>query len=318
MKIIEDKIKDICNRYNLSYDYILNCYNEEHRSYHNINHIYKMLKTAINSNILNYDDLLLAILYHDIVYNPKNNNNNELQSAEIYKQQIGDKFNTNVYNAILGTSENYTGFHGRLVHQIRKLDRSILRTNDFDEFIAYEKGIFKEYQYLDYNVYKTNRIDFLTKNNVDEKYINYVKYFQPKIGIYAGSFNPFHIGHYNILEKAENIFDKVIIAKGINITKINSKIYELPYKISNRQIIEYDGLLTDLIDSFGNDITLIRGLRNATDLQYEQTQYRFMKDLKPDLKMVNIFCDVEYEHISSSSIKVLENYGRDVNKYLLL
>ena len=64
------------------------------------------------------------------------------------------------------------------------------------------------------------------------------------------------------------------------------------------------------------DVTLIRGLRNSTDLQYELTQYRFLQELKPDIKVVSIFCDKEYEHISSSAIRNLSKYGKG-DEYLL-
>ena len=136
------------------------------------------------------------------------------------------------------------------------------------------------------------------------------------IGIYPGSFNPFHLGHYDILLKAEAIFDRVIIARGINPEK-GKPTYELPKKLEDRPIMEYTGLLTDLIKSLEYDVTVIRGLRNATDLQYEITQYRFLEELMPNIKMVSIFCDKKYEHISSSAIKMLAVYGKGED-YLLV
>lgn len=136
------------------------------------------------------------------------------------------------------------------------------------------------------------------------------------IGIYAGSFNPFHVGHYNILQKAEKIFDKVIIARGKNNSK-NIPFIELPQEIlSSRRVEYYDGLLTDFLDSLGYDVTLIRGLRNSTDLHYELNQYRFLQDLKPDIKVISIFCDKEFEHISSTAIRELAIFNKE-KKYLI-
>jgi pantetheine-phosphate adenylyltransferase len=139
-----------------------------------------------------------------------------------------------------------------------------------------------------------------------------------RVGVYPGSFNPWHKGHLNILEKAEKIFDKVILARGINPEKKNV-IMSLPNSIANRTWMNYDGLLTDFIKTLPFDnITVIRGLRNSVDLQYELNQYRYLQDLMPDIQLISIFCDKEYEHISSSGIRLLTQYGEDkIKKYLV-
>lgn len=142
------------------------------------------------------------------------------------------------------------------------------------------------------------------------------------IAIYPGSFNPFHKGHYDILIKAKKIFNEVIIARGINPEKPKSE-YEIPKIISNEfNVIEYSGLLTDWVKDYtkltSGNITVIRGLRNSTDLQYEMKQYRYLQDLMPEIQVVSIFCDKEYEHISSSDIRILSKYGQDkIKKYII-
>ncbi len=137
-----------------------------------------------------------------------------------------------------------------------------------------------------------------------------------KIAIYPGSFNPFHKGHYNILLKAEAIFDKVIIARGVNPEKAKAS-YPLPKALDNRTVISYDGLLTDFMKTLPDkDITVIRGLRNSTDLQYEITQYRFLQEFMPDIRLISIFCDKEFEHISSSAIRYLSAFDKGQN-YLM-
>jgi pantetheine-phosphate adenylyltransferase len=143
------------------------------------------------------------------------------------------------------------------------------------------------------------------------------------IGIYPGSFNPFHKGHYNILLKAEKIFDKVIIARGINTEKPPSE-WKIPRIVSDRaDVILYDGLLTDCVEDVikqnkGVKVTVIRGLRNSVDLQYEMNQYRYFQDLMPNMQMVSIFCDKEFEHISSSGIRTLQPFGYDKYKNYLI
>lgn len=181
-----------------------------------------------------------------------------------------------------------------------------------------ERKIFSHYQHYDFAEYKKARLQHLKNINADKKLntlIDYVSSYVPRVAVFAGSFSPFHKGHYNILQKAEKIFDKVIIAFGKNPDK-QSHEWAKPKTIKNRQICEYNGLLTDFINSLKYDVTVVRGLRNSTDFQYEQNQYRYIQELKPDIKIVNIFCDKEFEHISSSGIRTLEQFKKH-RQYLL-
>lgn len=181
--------------------------------------------------------------------------------------------------------------------------------------IANEEIQFKLHQFLRLNDYVALRLKFLKQLSNTETSIAFLEQFSPKIALFAGSFNPFHKGHYNVLQKAEKIFDKVIIAFGQNPDK-SERDWAIPNSIKNRQLEYYDGLLTDLVGSLGEDVIVIRGLRNSTDFQYEQNQYRYIQELMPNIKIVNIFCDKEFEHISSSGIRTLKKYNKHQN-YLL-
>ena len=138
------------------------------------------------------------------------------------------------------------------------------------------------------------------------------------IAIYPGSFNPMHIGHLNILEKSERIFGRgnVIIAIGVNPDKQNQlksddEVYLLGQRI-NREVITYSKFLHELIQDYENEgynVVIIRGLRNGIDLDYEVNQYRFVEDFKKDVNVIYITCDKQYEHISSSSIRKIEQFG---------
>lgn len=69
---------------------------------------------------------------------------------------------------------------------------------------------FKKNQHMDYYVWKNY---VLLRDDIDMNVRELLETWKPKIGVYAGSFNPFHLGHYNILTKAEKIFDNIIIAR---------------------------------------------------------------------------------------------------------
>ena len=144
-----------------------------------------------------------------------------------------------------------------------------------------------------------------------------------KIAIYPGSFNPFTIGHLNILEKAEAIFGKenVIIAVGVNPEKVKTtyttsgtfvsdpRIETIQRNLPTKKVEGFSGFLTDYIwvkEQEGYDVTIVKGLRNGDDLDYEVNQLRYLQDRKPDMKTIFLVCDKEYEHVSSSGYRACE------------
>jgi pantetheine-phosphate adenylyltransferase len=185
------------------------------------------------------------------------------------------------------------------------------------EVISQEMLQFRLHQSFNIQQYVQLRLEFLSHQENADQNSEFIAQFVPKIAVFPGSFNPFHKGHYNVLQKAEKIFDKVIIGFGNNPEKGIQRAFPIPALIKNRQIEHYQGLLTDFVNVIGGDeIIVIRGLRNSTDFQYEQNQYRYIQELMPQIKIVNIFCDKEFEHISSSGIRTLEKYNKH-HDYLL-
>lgn len=144
------------------------------------------------------------------------------------------------------------------------------------------------------------------------------------IVLYPGSFAPLHIGHINIVEKSERIFGKgnVIIAIGINPDKVSEERREsyiaektkeaklISDKIG-REVIVYSGFLHELVESYESQgtVVVVRGLRNGDDLDYEVNQLRFVNDFKKNVNVVYITCDKEFEHISSSAVRKIEEFG---------
>lgn len=307
---------------------IVEIYNNSGRVYHNFNHIVNMLK-----NIKVYsEELIIAILFHDIVYK-YDSKCNEIDSYNFFIENYdgNDKeFKENIKKAILATGLPLNEILGELEKEMVRLDRLILYSTDLGELLEWEEGIFKEYQVYKVNIYKEKRIEFLEKayeETKNEKLIilkEIVRSKKYKIGFYPGSFNPFHIGHYNILLKAEKIFDKVIIGVGVNYEKLKNERYEIPKKLSNREIIEYSGLITTAIEELQEEgeIFVVRGLRNEYDLQYEENLRNSIKDFLPKQYFAYFFCDKEYEHISSSLIRDIRsredrNIADFIKKYCL-
>jgi pantetheine-phosphate adenylyltransferase len=147
---------------------------------------------------------------------------------------------------------------------------------------------------------------------------------KPKMGLYCGVFNPFHIGHLNIVQQSQKIFWRVIVARGINPEKdiCESKLPDDFLDKIGVYTDSYNTLLTDYIkkieEKYGWDVTLIRGLRNAADLGYEENMVSFLKQMLPELKVVFFMCDPQYRHISSSALRGIEKFSREeYEKYVV-
>lgn len=279
---------------------IFDRYNEPHRHYHNWNHVLYMLTKAEENNILD-NDLFLAILFHDVIYDPKSTTNEE-DSAYLFSLFFNDM--PHVEQAILETKTHKPTTE--LSIKLCDLDLAILK-EDLKGLIKFENEIFKEYQWVDLKTYKEKRLEVLISIGATLPHIQLFIAKQFNIGVYAGSFNPFHRGHQDVLNKAERIFDKVIIARGINPDK-NNELEPLDESLKYHEIINYNGLITTMINNIGYPVTLVRGLRNSSDFEYELNQYRYIQELKPDINIVSIFCDANNAHISSSAVRNLKKY----------
>ena len=294
-------------------------YDEPHRFYHTWHHISDMLErleTDPKFKDYRYDkELITAILFHDAVCDPKRNDNEEM-SVEFFKKFAGDKINDfpNVPSMIMDTKTHKTD--DPLSNVLCQLDMWIIKDAPLDEQFEYENQIFKEYQFADLKKYKEKRLEVLASLGAHQELISYVRNRKPNIAVFAGSFKPFHIGHMDILLKGEKIFDKVILAQGLNVLKQDLKQYEFPAVVQSRQIETYSGLLTDFLKDLGYPVTLIRGLRDEQDLKLEITQQRFMERQMPGINVCYLVCGSDRQHISSSAIRQLELYGRD-KEYLV-
>jgi pantetheine-phosphate adenylyltransferase len=304
---------------------ICTSYAEPHRKYHNIEHIINMLNELKNYSLKDHEKeiLSLAIIYHDIVYNPKKYVDNEKRSCqEFFNDFPNHKYTTQIKKLIMAT-KNHVYDNDPLENIIIDLDLNVFEQS-ISELIKYENAIFKEYQFVNINEYIKSRSIFLDGMfkalNIDNilSLKDYVNNRQYKIGIFAGSFNPFHKGHLNILEKAEEVFDKVIVARGFNPDKPKPE-FDMPKTLYN-EIVEYSGLVTELFTTSNENVSLffVRGLRNVYDLGYEENLRKNILDINPNINFTYFFCDSKYEHISSSGIKGLAKFDEKlIERYVV-
>jgi pantetheine-phosphate adenylyltransferase len=312
-------------------------YNERHRYFHTPMHLNKIISCIYlleneNPKMKMYHDVLvLTTLFHDIVYYPWLHDN-ENKSVKLFKQAFTESKYFNIrdtVSAIIMQTKNHDGI-SECTHIFNDFDLGILidsNCTDFQLFIDYEQQIFKEYQFLNIDMYISKRIKFLktieSQNPYISKLIDYIKNKKYNIAIYPGSFNPWHIGHQNILEQAEKLYDKVIIVKAINenknvnIINIAEQFEVLQQQLPDREtkFIEGNIIKTLFVNNIRNPI-LIRGIRNSEDLIHEKSYLRFCKDFYEELRYSLIFCDDQFSHISSSALKSLDDYSSIQKKYI--
>lgn len=141
--------------------------------------------------------------------------------------------------------------------------------------------------------------------------------------VYAGSFDPPTIGHIDIIQRAATRFEHLTVAIGINLNK--TPHYPLDMRIQWLQcatehlphvsVMTYQGLLVDFCSQIQAN-TLIRGIRNAIDYDYEQQMAQANRALNPDIETFFLPANPSLAHISSSFVRELAAFGRDITPYL--
>lgn len=144
-----------------------------------------------------------------------------------------------------------------------------------------------------------------------------------KKAIYAGSFDPFTNGHLHIAKESCELFDFVYIVLAINPNKKRQYSIELMKvaiedTLKELEIINFEVIITDrLISDIAFELEcsyLIRGLRNPNDFAYEENIAKINAELNPDLKTIYLRADNEI--ISSSFVRELLKYDKDISKYV--
>ena len=137
-----------------------------------------------------------------------------------------------------------------------------------------------------------------------------------KRAIFPGTFDPFTIGHLDILEKSIKIFDEVIIAIGKNhdkktmytVDKRKEFIELVTSKYQNTKVMTYDGLTVDFCKKTNSNF-IVRGIRNVGDFEFEKAIARTNRVLS-EIETVFLLTSAKTSYISSSIVRdIIENNG---------
>lgn len=316
-------------------------YAEGQRHYHTVDHLNRMIvhleQFRVSREIA---VLLLAVLFHDYVYDPTRQDNEE-QSADrlgLYHATHGlgtlssvelERGKSLIKSTKLFAYEDIIA-NDPLARKLREMDlygllhfkRTDVAAASWDLMM-----IMKEYQWIPWRELEHRRTEFLLDlaRKIPKTHdacmfqVNQLQAWRPKIALFAGSFAPPHVGHLSVLRQAERIFDKVILGVGVNREKhpdkseaqigefVAGEVERLRSVFRFHEVIGYTKFLTDAIAGYWYRPTLVRGLRTDTDFKNEEQLLRALQDLVPEIKVVYIPCEKNVEHVSST---VLRGFNR--------
>jgi pantetheine-phosphate adenylyltransferase len=147
---------------------------------------------------------------------------------------------------------------------------------------------------------------------------------EKKVALFAGSFDPFTKGHEDIVLRGLQIFDEIVIAIGYNSQKSNryfpielmvEKIKNTFQNYPNIQVQTYAELTAEYAKKFKAKY-LLRGLRNTTDFEYENSISQVNRKLNHQLESVFLITTPQFAWINSSIIREVHKYGGDVSDFL--
>jgi pantetheine-phosphate adenylyltransferase len=145
-----------------------------------------------------------------------------------------------------------------------------------------------------------------------------------KVAIYPGSFDPITYGHMDIIDRATNLFDKVIIAIAKNEAKNHLFTLEDRIKLakniykdnSNVEVLGFPRQLTVNVAKENNACAIIRGLRAVSDFEYEFQLATMNRSLAPDVESIFLTPKESLIYVSSSLIKEICDLKGDVSKFV--
>lgn len=148
------------------------------------------------------------------------------------------------------------------------------------------------------------------------------------LAVYPGSFDPFTLGHRDILLRSLKIFDEVVIAVGVNQNKktlftadervemIKKEISEIKLENNNDVKVEcFEGLIVDLASKH-NASSLIKGVRGPVDYDYEAQMAGMNTVMCPDLETIFLMSKPEFSFIHSSLVKQISLMGGNVTGFV--
>ena len=139
-----------------------------------------------------------------------------------------------------------------------------------------------------------------------------------KKALIPGSFDPPTVGHYDVVERAARMFDRVYVTAFVNSSKMGRFSAEQRLEMLKAAFAGFDNVCVDVSEALLADYarergigTVVKGARNATDFDYELSLSLINRSLDSELDTVILPTKSEYLHVSSTMVGEMIRYGRD-------
>ena len=141
--------------------------------------------------------------------------------------------------------------------------------------------------------------------------------------VYPGSFDPVTLGHIDIIERASEMVDELIV--GVLINKGKNPLFSVDERVNMLQIVtrdmpnvtvqSFDGLLVDFLKLRDAEF-VIRGLRAITDFEYELQMAQTNRIMSPNTDTIFLTTNLEYAYLNSTTVREVASYGGDISKFV--
>ena len=143
----------------------------------------------------------------------------------------------------------------------------------------------------------------------------------PRIAVYSGTFDPFTLGHEDVVRRAAGLFDRVVIAVAIahhkkTLFSLEARVQHAQHatnNIANVLVLPFDGLIMDFCAE-QSACAVVRGIRNLTDFDYEAQMAAMNRKLRPQVETVFLLPDAPLQCISSTLVREISKLGGDVGQ----